>query len=159
MGGRERFEVNEAWFFSGILLEIDPGDSIEESAVLKFGQAMFFCACAAVDVIASIGLGDEDRAFGIYGEAIEEGAEGIDGFDEAIGFGVEHEEVFIGNARVFDDVEDVNERENVIVGNAVLVGIEGNEVTVDFVKSYVLLLSLFVCMGLRAKNKSALPCE
>ena len=131
--GREGFKVDEAWFFCGVLLEIDPGDLIEEGAVLKFGEAMFFCARSAVDVIAGIGLGDEDRAFGIDGEAVEKGAKGVDRFDEAVGPGVEDEEIFIGDVGVFDDVENVSKGEDVVVGDGVLMGVEGDEVAIDFV--------------------------
>lgn len=130
---REWFEVEEAWFLSGVFLEINAGDLIEEGAVLEFGETMFLGAGATVGIIAGVDLGDEDGAPGIDGEAEEKRAESVDGFDEAVGFGVVDEEVFVGNARVFDDVDDVPEGEDVVVGDGVLMGIEGDEVAIDFV--------------------------
>lgn len=105
--GREGFEVDEGRFGGFVVREIDAGDLVEKGPVLEFGEAVLFGAGSSVDVIAGIGLGDEDGAFGVDGEAVEEGAEGVDGFDEGVGFGVEDEEIFVGNVGVFDDVEDV----------------------------------------------------
>ncbi len=72
---REWFEVEEAWFLSGVFLEINAGDLIEEGAVLKFGETMFLGARAAVGIIAGVDLGDEDGAHGIDGQAEKKRAE------------------------------------------------------------------------------------
>ena len=127
--GRERLEVDEVWFPRALILEINPGDLVEKGAVLKFGEALFFGAGAAVDVVAGIGLGDENRAFGVDGQPVEKGAEGINGFDEAVGFGIEDKEVFVGKVRMFDDVADVFLG---VVGGTVLVDIEGGGGAFDF---------------------------
>ena len=50
-----------------------------------------------------------------------------------VGFDVEDEEVFVGDARVLDDVDNVSEGEDIIVSDGVLVGVEGDEVAIDFV--------------------------
>ena len=130
---REWFEVEEAWFLSGVFLEINAGDLIEEGAVLELGETMFLGAGATVGIIAGVDLGDEDGASGIDGQAEEKRTESVDGFDETVSFGVVDEEVFVGDARVFDDVDDVPEGEDVVVGDGVLMGIEGDEVAIDFV--------------------------
>ena len=107
--GRQRFEVEEAWFFGGVLLEIDAGDLVEEGTVFEFGEAVLLGAGASVGVVTRIDLGDEDGAFGIDGESEEKRAESVDRFHELVGFGVVNEEVFVRNAGMFDDVDDVAE--------------------------------------------------
>lgn len=95
--GGEGFEV-EAFGRGVFAVEADFGELVEEGAVSEFGEAVFFGAGEAVDFVAGVGLGDEGVAFGVDGEAVEEGAEGVDGLDEFVGPGVEDVEVAVGDA-------------------------------------------------------------
>ena len=71
---RKRFQVDEVRFVGGVFLKVDAGDLVEEGAVLKFGEAVFFGAGSAVDVVAGIGLGNEDRAFGVDSKSVKKGS-------------------------------------------------------------------------------------
>ena len=60
---RQWFEFDELWFFGFTTFESDYCDLVQKGAVLHFCQAMLFRAGSTVDVVACIGLSDEDRAF------------------------------------------------------------------------------------------------
>lgn len=63
MNRRERFELDEARFFSSVFLEFNAGNLVQEGAVFEFGEAVFFSAGAAIGVIASVGLSNKNGAF------------------------------------------------------------------------------------------------
>ena len=107
---------------------------------MQFLQAVFLGAGPAVDFVAGIGLGDKDAALGIHREAVEQRAERVHGFDEAIGFGVKNIKVAVRHARVFHDVRLVAERQDVVVGDGMFVGVERDQIAVNFIAAGKLCL-------------------
>ena len=84
-------------------------------------------------MIPGIGLGNENRAFGINSETVKKSSESIDCFNQFVGFSIENEKIFVGDFRMLDDINNVTQRENVIIGYRMLVSIKSNEVAINFI--------------------------
>ena len=94
---------------------------------------MLFGPCTAVDIISGIGLGNENSTLGVHSHSVKQSAEGIDGLDKLVGFDIENEQIPIGYAGMFYDIGDMPKRQNIVIGNGVLMGIKGNEFAIDLV--------------------------
>jgi len=68
-------------------------------------------------MIPGIGLGNEDRTFRINRKTIKKSPESIDCLDQFVGFSIEDEEILIGHIGMFDDIKNVTQREDVIIGD------------------------------------------
>ncbi len=92
---------------------------------------MFLCPGSAVDVVPSVGLGDEHATFGIDRQAIEQRPKSIDNLDELVGRCIEDIKVSIRDLRIFDDVDDCPKRKDIIVVDDMLPGVEGRQIAVE----------------------------
>ena len=89
--------------------------------------------CPAIDVIPGICLRNEHISFRIYCQSIKQCSESIHSPDEAVGPRIKDIEIPVWNTRVLDDIGHVPEGEHVVVGDRVLMGIEGYQVTIQLV--------------------------
>ena len=87
---RERFEIKEPGRLRSIALDSDTGYPIEKGPILQFGQAMLLGPRAAIGIVASIGLCDEDSALRVDRQSIQQRTECIDRLDESVSLGIEH---------------------------------------------------------------------
>ncbi len=59
----------------------------------------------------------------------------IDGLHESVGGCIKNEEVAVGNAWVLDDIDNVAYGEDIVVGDGVIGGVEGDKIAVDLARS------------------------
>ena len=129
---RHRFEIEaDGRPAFGRRPAVDAGDLIQERPVLHLGHAVAFAAGETVGGVAGIGLRDEDPVVAVHGDAVEQRADTLHHRLELVRRGVEHEQVPVGYGVVVGDVGLVVERQDVVVGENVLDGVEGTAVSTD----------------------------
>ena len=141
---RQRFEINESRRLRNIALETDTRDPVEKGSILQFRQAMFLAARAPIDFVSSVSLSNEDAALRIDRQAIQQRTERVDRLDECVGLGIEHVQVSIRDFRMLDDVDDVPQRQHIVVGDRMIPRIECYEIAIDLVFSTAGKLCLIV---------------
>ena len=94
---------------------------------------MFLRAGSPVGIVASVRLSDKDSPFGIDCQPEKQRAQRIDCFDKLVGLRVKYVEVSIGDFGVLDDVDDVANRQDVVMQDRMLPRIKRHEVAIDLV--------------------------
>ena len=101
------FKVDEFRSLGVIAVKINSRNTIQKGAILKLFEPVLFRAGAAIGIVASVCLSDEDAALRIDRHAVQQGADGVDHFDQPVSIRVEDEQVAVGNVRVLYDVDHV----------------------------------------------------
>ena len=126
----QRFQFDEHRRTAGSASAIDPGDPIQEGAVLHLGQPFLRGAGAAIGIVPGIGLRDEDPAGRVDGQTVEQRAHGAGDVHEGVVRRLEDVQVPVGDSRVLDDIDVDPEGQHVVVVDHMPLCVERAELTV-----------------------------